>query len=219
MNARGISLFLRINEMVRDKAKLFIAKSKIKNANNGVFVKTKCYADEIISLYPGEYHPSPPLSCVVTIDGNPIPPISEISDPDINYCTYKISLSDEYCASNGYIDAINFLNYDTLNPYAIAHLINHSAVNWNVKPLVFSWSEYKLYNNNRIPAELLNVNKLAIDKNWYIDPIGEVVKIHENCVDLKGIAFVSTRDIIEGEELYLDYKFEKRNEPIWYVDK
>ncbi len=220
MNTRDkMSLFLRINELVRNKAKVVIAKSKIENANNGIFAKTKCHANEIISLYPGEYYPPRPLSCVVTIDGNPIPPISEVSDPDTNNCAYKISLSDEYCASNGYIDAINCLNYDILNPYAIAHLINHSKVNSNVKPLVFSWNEYKVYNNNRIPSELLNVNKLAIDRNWYVDPIGEVVKIHDNCADLKGIAFVSTRDIIEEEELYLDYNFEKGNEPIWYVDK
>jgi len=221
MNIKGkISLFFRINQMVANKAKLYVAESKIKNANYGVFVQTQCYADEIISLYPGEYYPPRPLSCVVTIDGSPIPHISDVILENFYNSNYKISLSDEYCASNGYIDALNCLNNKTMNPYAIAHLINHSKTKRNVKPLVFDWNEYKTYNNNVIPSELLKVNQLAIDKSWYIDHVsGEVVKIHENCADLKGIAFVSTRDINEGEELYLDYKFEKGNEPIWYVNE
>jgi len=200
--------------MVANTSKLIVAKSNIANANNGVFVRTKCISDEIISLYPGEYYPPRPWG-LVTIDGGPIPPISDVIRSEYNDSNYKISLSDEYCASNGYIDALPCLN-KIVNPYAIAHLINHSKARRNVKPMVFSWNEYKFCNGNMIPSELLNINQLPVGKNWYIDPIGEVIRITENCAELKGIAFLCTRDISEGEELYLDYKFEKRDQPIWY---
>ncbi len=52
---------------------------------------------------------------------------------------------------------------------------------------------------------------------WYVDPITFApVPLSAQCTALAGIAMVATRDVAEGEELFLDYRFHPSEYPKWY---
>lgn len=64
---------------------------------------------------------------------------------------------------------------------------------------------------------ILQVNKLG-QGPWYFDPTtGEIVPLSENCTSCVGLATIATRDIEAGEEIYLDYKYHKDDQPDWYT--
>lgn len=53
---------------------------------------------------------------------------------------------------------------------------------------------------------------------WFCDPwTSEAVMLSPQCAPLAGLAAVATRDIEEGEELYMDYKYHPNHHPVWYT--
>lgn len=53
---------------------------------------------------------------------------------------------------------------------------------------------------------------------WYYDPwVASTVMLSNRCAPCAGLAAVAVRDIHEGEELYLDYKYHKKDQPAWYT--
>ena len=63
----------------------------------------------------------------------------------------------------------------------------------------------------------LQVNPMG-EGVWYFDPwTGDAVDLFPDCAPSVGIAAIATRDILDGEELYMDYKFHPNNRPSWYT--
>lgn len=53
---------------------------------------------------------------------------------------------------------------------------------------------------------------------WFYDPwTAQAVDLYPDCAPRAGLAAVATRDIEEGEELFMDYKYHPNNRPAWYV--
>lgn len=125
-----------------------------------------------------------------------------------DYCISCVDLVGD--ANGGFIDA----DGEPPRPHAVAHMINHSKTRANVIACSFLWDELEH------PArQMQHLNRLAVGSYWFIDPYtGEPKRVVEGCCPLKGIAFLSTRKIDEGEELFLDYNFERDKEPEWCSD-
>ena len=69
-----------------------------------------------------------------------------------------------------------------------------------------------------ITTTTIQVNPLAIDHVWFHDPwTSETVYIYPHCATVGGLVAIALRDINIDEELYMDYKYHKKNHPVWYT--
>lgn len=108
------------------------------------------------------------------------------------------------------------------NPSACGHLINHSANAANVEFESFVWSDVVFDSFLNDDPTLYDVpNERRQDGTpWYADG-GSVVRflnsddmIQQNLLSVGGAAFVTIREIQQGEELFLNYLLRKPY-PVW----
>jgi hypothetical protein len=53
---------------------------------------------------------------------------------------------------------------------------------------------------------------------WFYDQwTAQPVPLYRDCAPLAGLAAVAARDIAQGEELYMDYKYHPNHRPPWYA--
>eukprot|EP01032_Pedospumella_encystans_P013561 gene13561-15605_t len=224
--------------------KLSVGQSKLPNAGYGIIVSDgRVKKGDVVCLYSGKYFPPPPVWSLANVDGEPLlkpfhisKALPSISSPEQEElaAAYRIHCNSE----GGYIDGIEYTPYadkaerdsevSRINmPYSSAQLINHPArgIQPNVYFHDFNWNRYLAYTkeidtNFNVVEErkkIEKINKLG-EGPWYYDPTsGEIVPLSENCTSCMGLATIATRDIEPGEEIYLDYKYHKDDQPAWYT--
>lgn len=143
----------------------------------------------------------------------------------------------------GYIDAIDGSLDRVSTAFATGHLVNHPPyqVQPNVAPVDFLWDSVlqsvglSMCSQTREVIERIN----RIGKGvWFVDMNRKkeltassgatdtdeasninTVMLSADCAPLQGLALVALRDIEEGEELFLDYRYDPRDvhlHPDWY---
>jgi hypothetical protein len=193
-------------------------------AGKGVFALTTIEKDQVVALYPGIYTPPLPRFLATPLDD-----CSVMS----YYLANKVSPTGSAVEENAYILNLQlvggYLDGESLtkgrpldaNPSACGHLINHSPTLSNVDFESFVWSDMILAADDelyQIPNE-----RRQDGTPWYLE--GERIirfpspenSIEENFHTVCGAAFVTRRQIDEGEELFLNYRLRKPF-PTWAQD-
>ena len=188
----------------------------------------------MVALYPGIYTPPLPHFFEMSVDDSHVP----IADLDL---ANTISPCGIHVEENAYILNLQhrvggFLDGACLtsargrpldeNPSACGHLINHSAVAANVEFESFVWSDI-VFDSSGDPTQYDVPNERRQDGTpWYTDGDRTVLfpnpddLVQQNLHAVSGAAFVTVRDIYQGEELFLNYLLRKPYPPWargWYT--
>jgi len=206
--------------------KPFVKKSYASGGGNGLFMSGPISKYRVVSLYPGCYEPPPPTLAVLSSDGVPCVRPEELSL--LPSSSYRIHCNN----CGGYLDADKSLRQVDLkvpfSSYLLGHMINHppNGIKPNVVPFDFYWDDLISYlklnssRNNEVGVDidrlLSSVNPIA-EGVWYVDPVTfSPVLRSPTCSPRVGMAIVSLRDLMDCEELWMDYKFHPEEAPPWY---
>jgi hypothetical protein len=172
--------------------------SKIDSAGDGLFLRGFARKNSVVVLYPGRFYPSIP------------PQLSAVGDAPIKL-PVSSELGDHVFIMNcrtlgGFLDG----KYGSSNNFGQGHMINHPPSGFlpNVAPVEFFWRDIlhlqpeHLWND----VEIINFTDKGV---WYIDPTSyEIIYTTKNMHNLLvGCAFITLRDIQDGEELYFNYEY------------
>lgn len=210
---------------------LSVATSSIPNAGLGVHVgdaaNGKISSNSVVALYPGVYMPLVPLHARAAACGETVTDIlhmarlwgygvvdSSLSDISFEEASsYWLILEEHSGLMDGFRPELRVGSTGRHSPFAVGHLVNHPPQGTapNVTWREFAWGE---------DAGELATNRLHRGL-WYIDPITlETVDMPseegEVRLPLPGVAIVALRDLVPGEELFMDYKLSKPHPP-WYT--
>lgn len=186
----------------------------MQGAGNGVFATTPIRRNTPVVLYPGIYYPPPPLFAVAAASGEPA---VNIGVSLLHNTSYLI-----HCGTTGGdIDASTCLE-QLCHPLAIAHFVNHppSSIAPNVEKIEFFWSDLHKHTNTDLQSyhhAVIKINRIDTGP-WFFNPnTGEVENYVPDCARLVGCAFVTTRDVAVGEELFFDYRLKiDKDTPSWH---
>lgn len=177
-----------------------VRQSTVPGANRGLFATRRCTKDALLTLYPGFYYPPPPLFVVSSVDGLPATPIIDLNAARLSGSAYIMS-----CSYGGFVDASR---EGVADARAVGHVANHSLTKTNARVEAFLWGD----------GDSANINRLDLDAFWYVSSEGVPQKYHHNCAALAGIALLAARDVDAHEEIFIDYRFSKRDQAQchWY---
>jgi hypothetical protein len=191
--------------------KVRIGKSSVLEGGSGVFATQDIRRGELVTLYAGIQFPQPPLK------PNPNPDSlsgkAQILIPDLETNDYIINLSE---TGAGYIDGHNA----DVSSLHCGQIVNHppSAIQPNVDMIEFLWKSVAVQQQQQKGEEgLIMVKERAKRINslyqgpWFVDEMQR--RVHTPSPRdpqywslLAGCALVASRDLAEGEELWLDYQ-------------
>jgi hypothetical protein len=195
-----------------------VSTSSIPNAGKGVFVNQDILAGDLITIYPGRvFTPQQVLRLLET--KNEI--YDKVFVQDSNWCVQ--------CFDGTIIDARFPINRDNqfIKLGCVGHLINHPPpqfrpnvlktpfeFNLESKPDVIkicnTWK-----NDDDEDHEKNDNNNNRIGNNFVLSPSSSK---QNNQLKLKGIAFIATRNISQGQELFVNYRYNpKLTLPSWYT--
>lgn len=202
---------------------------------------------DVVSLYPGTYYPPLPLWAVANTDGSIALSLSEIRHRhEKNYYLANLENYGGYIDAlhecrdmDSCLNGNSYLTGHMINHPPPSTLPNVSIYDFLWKDMFQLVQSFPPNKSIELIANLTDANEM---KNmtiqdfspyipnrlgngvWFFDSIiGRVVNIeeiynHRNWDKiLGGIAFIALRDIHEGEELYFDYRLEKKCWPDWYT--
>ena len=200
-----------------------VASSQLQGAGRGVFAAVPIPQGTPVCLYPGIFSPGLPLGAAFADDatvflGSASLP-SGVHPPEKN--AYIMNLKDV----GGYIDGLateGLVDDDdhNYNSHAVAHLVNHSSQESNVKVGSFWWHEilHQTCNdeNNGKDESLYNIpNKRRCDGTpWFFSTLNNEMTFHEETNPCAGAVFCAARDLVQHEEIYLHYAL-KEPLPEW----
>ena len=143
------------------------------------------------------------------------------------------SPSSSYCISmcgGGSLDASipSLVDLEGIeNPSAIGHLINHASDGGaNCESRSFHWSQCIHDETIEERQGRFNIPNRQVEGFWFKMDSGEEVCLppyisEGNSISVQqvsGMAFIATRDLFKGEELFLDYQLNGPPYPIWARD-
>lgn len=224
---------------------LEVKQSSVPNAGKGVYAANGLINKfSVVCLYPGVYYPPPPAFSLFSFDNefsclkpnDLLAMMNQQQNPAEN--AYVMHCNN----SGGSIDAENINPADDGDQIRVGHLINHppKGIKPNVFPFDFIWEE-NLKNFKDLTSLDLNQESVTkYDEKWLIEveneatrelnPIGEgiwfidpstleIKYLSPYCASHAGVAIVASRDILAGEELFIDYRYEMSKNfipPDWY---
>merc|ERR1712129_583840 len=130
--------------------------------------------------------------------------------------SYWLILEDHSGVMDGFRPAERVVGGAGISEVAIGHLINHPPD--GIMPNV-TWQEFE-WSKNDDDTSKLAVNRLHRGL-WYLDP-NSMEPVDMPCEDsplqlpLPGVAIVALRDLLPGEELFMNSKL-SRPHPAWYT--
>jgi len=214
--------FVEFFNMSKMKFDLVIKSSSVTNAGFGVFLKGFASKGTIVSFYPGFYVPPLPVAAVLSSSGDfPIKPDMINSNHRSQY---------EICCNSigGTLDSTEYFVKTRLDQYCHADLVNHPPlkVKPNVTPIDFLWSrliddiDSYLDDQGRTALLTYSTSTNSLHRGlWYVDGgTFDPVYVPSEGVPCGGIALVTTTDIEDGEELFMDYRYDPSDPelPEWY---
>lgn len=176
-----------------------VAPSRLDGAGQGIFATENVSKGVPVCLYPGIFTPG---MTWVDCESDSTVYLGNLSCPSgvkpIESNAYILNLQN----TGGYLDGLAIEGLDE-NPNACGHFANHSSKASNVEVVSFWWLDVVDFSVEH--KDLYDVpNTCRVDGSPWLMRDGEIY-VFKEAHSCAGAAFQTTREIMEGEEIYLDY--------------
>jgi hypothetical protein len=212
-------------------------KSLISDGGNGVFLRGSVNPFTVIALYPGVYLPPPPVHSILGSDGDLgcYKPSEQMRMFELN--GFELEKENRYrihCSNiGGYLNTKSPYHKDYYD-YIVGHIVNHPnlGVFPNVAPFSFKWRDiynFSIKSANFSSNEFAGVWEEKVRKInnfdegiWYIDSNDfrphYISSANFHIFECGGLALVSICPIHDKEELFMDYRYNEKDQklPDWY---
>jgi len=192
-----------------------VKKSSVENAGDGVFCIEGAKAGSVVCVHPGTIHTADAVRSAFVRGSGKLH--DRIFEKDLKYC---VQLFDGTTFDAGPESEKDW----TPHPYAVAHKCNHPPKGAlpNVMKCPFWWDI-----DQKVNVRFLGYPQTDEEKEEENDGADAVKILDRVRIDLglkeaaepklKGLGFVTLREIQKGEELFVNYRFNpKIPKPDWY---